>query len=72
MGLITTIIVFGYLIIGMLIYSSQEKFAREKDIEFFENLTSLGYFKYMCFTIFLWLPMIITYFVIIIKKNSHK
>lgn len=52
---------FLYILIGLILFIGQEKWVRENDKDFFEEINDLDWLKYFVVSVLIWLPCLIIF-----------
>lgn len=58
-----------YLIVGLILFYGQDKWVKNNDSEFYEEIEFGDWLKYFFFSVILWLPALIEYCFFF---NDHK
>lgn len=63
------IVLFFYIIIGLILYYGQENWVKDNDREFYDNIDFGNYLKYFLYSVLFWLPHLIRYWM---SKNKEE
>lgn len=70
MGILIAIML--YIIVGLILFYGQDKWAKDNDPEFYNNMELSDWLKYFMGSVFLWLPYLLEYWFILHDNNKEK